>query len=85
MKAGTIFDNILITDDEKFAEEVGNETWGVTKDPELKAKEKLDAEEKQREEEKRKEEEAAKKAEGGDDGEEKEETNAEEPEEKDEL
>ena len=31
VKSGTIFDNILITDDEKFAEEVGNETWGVTK------------------------------------------------------
>lgn len=31
MKSGTIFDNFLITDDEKFAEEFGNETWGATK------------------------------------------------------
>lgn len=31
VKAGTIFDNFLITDDEKFAEEVGNETFGKTK------------------------------------------------------
>lgn len=31
MKSGTIFDNFLITDDEKLAEEIGNETWGATK------------------------------------------------------
>lgn len=31
VKSGTIFDNFLITDDEKFAEEFGNETWGATK------------------------------------------------------
>lgn len=31
MKSGTIFDNFLITDDEKFAEEFGNDTWGATK------------------------------------------------------
>lgn len=57
VKSGTIFDNILVTDDEKYAEEVGNETWGKTKEPELKAKEKIDEEERKREEEKRKEEE----------------------------
>ncbi|NWZ74671.1 CALR protein, partial [Acrocephalus arundinaceus] len=28
VKSGTIFDNFLITDDEKLAEEIGNETWG---------------------------------------------------------
>ena len=39
VKSGTIFDNILITDDEAFAEEVGNETWGKTKDAEKKMKE----------------------------------------------
>ena len=38
MKSGTIFDNLLITDDEEFAEEVGNDTWGETKDPEKKMK-----------------------------------------------
>lgn len=31
VKSGTIFDNFLITDDVKEAEEVGKETWGVTK------------------------------------------------------
>jgi len=31
VKSGTIFDNFLITDDEKLAEEMGNETWGATK------------------------------------------------------
>lgn len=86
VKSGTIFDNILVTDDEKYAEEVGNETWGQTKEPEQKAKEKLDEEERKADEEKRKAEEAAKKTEGGDDKEEDEtpaeETNADE---KDEL
>lgn len=82
VKSGTIFDNILLTDDEKYAEEVGNETWGKTKEPEQKAKEKIDEEERKREEEKRKEEEAKKKEEGGDDETPAEETNADE---KDEL
>lgn len=31
VKSGTIFDNFLITNDEAYAEEFGNETWGVTK------------------------------------------------------
>ncbi|KAG9343357.1 hypothetical protein JZ751_014338, partial [Albula glossodonta] len=31
VKSGTIFDNFLITNDPKLAEEVGNETWGLTK------------------------------------------------------
>ncbi|XP_023230263.1 calreticulin-like [Centruroides sculpturatus] len=31
VKSGTIFDNILITDDEDFAQKVGEETWGSTK------------------------------------------------------
>ncbi|OXB58728.1 hypothetical protein ASZ78_010614, partial [Callipepla squamata] len=34
VRAGTIFDNFLITDDEDYAEEFGDETWGETKDPE---------------------------------------------------
>lgn len=74
VKSGTIFDNILVTDSEQYAEEVGNETWGKTKEPELKAKEKLDEEERKREEEKRKEEEARKK----DDDDDKDDTPAEE-------
>jgi len=39
VKSGSIFDNILVTDDEKAAEDFGNETWGKTKDPEKKMKE----------------------------------------------
>lgn len=31
VKSGTIFDNFLITDDVKEAEEFGKETWGKTK------------------------------------------------------
>lgn len=31
MKSGTIFDNFVITDDVKEAEDIGKETWGVTK------------------------------------------------------
>ncbi|XP_064607236.1 calreticulin-like [Liolophura sinensis] len=64
VKSGTIFDNILITDDEGKAEEIGKETWGKTKDAEKKMKDEQDEiERKQREEEekKRKEEEDAKK------------------------
>jgi len=38
VKAGTIFDNILITDDENYAQEFGDETWGQTKDAEKKVK-----------------------------------------------
>ncbi len=41
VKAGTIFDNILITDDEDYATEFGEETWGATKDPEKKMKEEV--------------------------------------------
>lgn len=31
VKSGTIFDNVLITDDVKEAEDIGMETWGMTK------------------------------------------------------
>jgi len=30
VKSGTIFDNLLITDDVKEAEEFGKDTWGAT-------------------------------------------------------
>ncbi|XP_073766980.1 calreticulin-like [Danio rerio] len=64
VKSGTIFDNFLITNDPKLAEEVGTETWGATKDAEKKMKEsqeeedrkKHDEEEKSRKEEAKKEE-----------------------------
>lgn len=54
MKSGTIFDNMLITDDEKFAEEVGEETWGKTKEGEKKMKDKFDEEERKKREEEEK-------------------------------
>ena len=59
MKSGSIFDNVLVTDDEKYAEQLADETWGKMKDTEKEMKEKHDEEErKKREEEdkKRKEE-----------------------------
>jgi len=60
VKSGTIFDNILVTDSEEYAEEFGKETWGATKDDEKAAKDKLDAEEKKLEDEKKAQEEAMK-------------------------
>ena len=55
MKSGTIFDNVLITDDADYAKQFGDETWGKTKDPEKKMKDEQDeAERKQREEEDKK-------------------------------
>ena len=41
VKSGTIFDNVLITDSEEYAEEFGSETWGETKGPEKKMKEEV--------------------------------------------
>ncbi|XP_055739038.1 calreticulin-like [Salvelinus fontinalis] len=93
VKSGTIFDNFLITDDATLAEEVGNETWGQTKDPEKKMKvsqeeqerKKLEAEEMGRKEqtkdEPEEEEEEEKEEELEDREEEEEETGAEEEEE----
>jgi calreticulin len=66
VKSGTIFDNVLITDDESFAEKVGEETWGASKDAEKKMKDAQDEEEKKA----REEEEARRKEEEGDDDEE---------------
>ncbi|XP_069784574.1 calreticulin-like [Narcine bancroftii] len=59
VKSGTIFDNFLITDDEKYAEEFGNKTWRKTKEPEEKMKESQEEEERkhQAEEEKNKDDE----------------------------
>jgi len=70
VKSGTIFDNLLVTDDIEQAKKFAEDTWGKNKDAEKKMKEKLDEDDKkQREEEdkKRKEEEDAKKADGKDD------------------
>jgi calreticulin len=46
VKSGTIFDNILVTDDEKAAEAFADETWGKIKDAEKEMKDKQDEEEK---------------------------------------
>ncbi|KAM9428487.1 calreticulin-like [Salvelinus alpinus] len=93
VKSGTIFDNFLITDNATLAEEVGNETWGQTKDPEKKMKvsqeeqerKKLEVEEMGRKEqtkdEPEEEEEEEKEEELEDREEEEEETGAEEEEE----
>ncbi|XP_015910806.2 calreticulin [Parasteatoda tepidariorum] len=45
VKSGTIFDNVLITDDESEAEKHGQDTWGAIKEAEKKMKEKQDEEE----------------------------------------
>merc|ERR1712224_404505 len=77
VKSGTIFDNIIVTDDVKEAEAFAKETFEVTKDAEKKMKDKIDEEERKKQEEedkKRKEEEDAKK----DDKEEEEEEEEEE-------
>nr|AFQ98394.1 calreticulin [Rhipicephalus microplus] len=45
VKSGTIFDNILITDDEEYARVHGEETWAALKDEEKKMKDKQEEEE----------------------------------------
>ncbi|KAJ8273964.1 hypothetical protein COCON_G00085890 [Conger conger] len=55
VKSGTIFDNFLITDDVKEAEQFGEETWGATKEPEKKMKEVEEEKKRKEEEEKNKE------------------------------
>jgi calreticulin len=51
VKSGTIFDNILITDDVEHAKKVGEELWAVTKEAEKKMKDEQDEEEKKKAEE----------------------------------
>lgn len=66
VKSGTIFDNILVTDDPEKAKKDGEEVWKKTSEGEKKMKEKQDEEQRKKEEEeekKRKEEEEAKKKE----------------------
>eukprot|EP00745_Piridium_sociabile_P024810 TRINITY_DN39295_c0_g2_i3.p1 TRINITY_DN39295_c0_g2~~TRINITY_DN39295_c0_g2_i3.p1 ORF type:complete len:411 (-),score=136.73 TRINITY_DN39295_c0_g2_i3:645-1877(-) len=86
VKSGTIFDNVLITDNEEFAKEHGAETWGQTQEPEKKMKEVQDEEDRKKredEEKNRKDEEDTKKPEDGDDDEEEDEEEPEEDEEAD--
>merc|ERR1712146_364910 len=83
VKSGTIFDNMLITDDVAYATEHAEKTWKAQKDGEKAAKEKADEEKRKKDEEerkkkeeedkKKKEEEDAKKAEEGGDEEKKDE------------
>jgi len=87
VKAGTIFDNVLITDSVEYAEEHGNETWGKTKDAEKKMKETQDEEDKKKRDEEDKKMKEAEDEKGDDDEEEAEEEEEEDTEEniKDEL
>uniref|UniRef100_A0A8C3VXR0 Calreticulin n=1 Tax=Catagonus wagneri TaxID=51154 RepID=A0A8C3VXR0_9CETA len=55
VKSGSIFDNFLLTNDEKFVEEIGSKTWGIRKHIEKQWRELYE------EMEKRKQEEEAKK------------------------
>ena len=48
VKSGTIFDNVLITDDAEHAKKVGEELWAVTKDAEKKMKDEQDEEERKK-------------------------------------
>jgi len=72
VKSGTIFDNLIITDDAAAAKKAGEDLWAVTKEAEKKMKDEQD------EEEKKKAEEDAKAA--GDDDEDDEDLDDEEPE-----
>ncbi|XP_076004378.1 calreticulin 3b [Genypterus blacodes] len=89
VKSGTIFDNFMITDDVKEAEDFAKETWGVTKEPEKKMKQEQDEQKRKEDEEKNKEQDAEAEEEeddgddDGDDGEEGEEPLSETEEEED--
>ncbi|XP_035612871.1 calreticulin-like [Oncorhynchus keta] len=86
VKSGTIFDNFLVSDDVKEAEEFGAETWGVTKEPERKMKQEEDDKKRKEEDEKNKEQATEAEEEGEDEEEAPEEgTEEEEAPEKDEL
>mmetsp|Transcript_28234 Transcript_28234/g.96177 ORF Transcript_28234/g.96177 Transcript_28234/m.96177 type:complete len:416 (-) Transcript_28234:76-1323(-) len=55
VKAGSIFDNILVTDDEEYAKKFAEDTWGASKAGEKEMFDKIDAE-RQEEAEKAREE-----------------------------
>jgi len=48
VKSGTIFDNIMITDDPAEAKKAGDDLWAVTKDAEKKMKDEQDEEERKK-------------------------------------
>merc|ERR1712179_255248 len=51
VKSGTIFDNLMITDDPEAAKKAGEDLWAVTKDAEKKMKDEQDEEERKKAEE----------------------------------
>merc|ERR1719445_1533553 len=48
VKSGTIFDNVMITDDPEAAKKAGDDLWAVTKDAEKKMKDEQDEEERKK-------------------------------------
>merc|ERR1719322_614488 len=50
VKSGTIFDNVMITDDPEAAKKAGEDLWAVTKDAEKKMKDEQDEEERKKDE-----------------------------------
>merc|ERR1719321_1094029 len=61
VKSGTIFDNILVTDDVDYAKAHGDKTWKAQKDGEKAMKEKADEEKRKKDEEERKKKEEERK------------------------
>jgi len=80
VKSGTIFDNILITDDVEYATQHAEKTWKAQKDGEKAMKEKQDEEKRKKDEEERAKKEEERKAKEEEDKKKK----AEEPEKKEE-
>merc|ERR1719240_2396010 len=62
VKAGTIFDNIIVTDSVEEAEEFMKETWEASKDAEKKMYDEKEEEKRKKEEEERKKREEERKA-----------------------
>lgn len=58
VKAGTIFDNVLVTDDVEYAKSFAENTWGKSKEAEKKMKEGLDESDRKKQEEEDKKKEA---------------------------
>jgi calreticulin len=73
VKAGSIFDNIIVTDSVDEAKEFAKATWEKTKDKEKEMKEAQEEQQRKEEEEKRKKEEGNKKADEEEDEDEEEE------------
>merc|ERR1712006_67565 len=82
VKSGTIFDNILMTDDVDYAKAHAEKTWKAQKDGEKAMKEKADEEKRKKDEEERAKKEEERKAKEEEDKKKKE---AEKTEEKKEL